>query len=433
MEPIWIKLGKKAKRFVKNTLFPPQKPSISYVRRIERVKTSEKLCAMTFDDGPMNLPCAPDQFGGESLTDVLLDTLKDFGAKGVFDVIGDTSENYPDVCGPAGSPTWGGTAFDHYPEFGQDQMGGAKNCPRLIGRILSEGHQITNHGYRHIIFGKKPYVYGKRQFQGSLDAVQADLKRLHELLEQDHGYSMTMMRPPHYVDRIDECFNAYDACALMDYQYLAASFDGQGWLPAKTGDVQAAEVREMTDPVRQALSKEEDFFCGQIIFQKDGYNMSLRTPVAFGLKEHLELLSRAGYRVVTAAELLAHSPFADVGPEDPDFEIFRQLQKNRAIAYSDNTLRPDIPMTRGELAMLLAPKKAAIHDRIQKLQEGDKSFLHRYSGAMAWCKAQHLLPEDARPEGPIEPADLRKASDFFTESATVYTRREILRRAKTEL
>ena len=105
MESTWIKLGKKLKRLAKNTLFPTPKPLISYVRRIERVKTSEKVCAKTFDDGPMDLPCAPDQFGGEALTDVLLDTLQEFGAKGVFDVVGDTSENYPDVCGgPAPLP-----------------------------------------------------------------------------------------------------------------------------------------------------------------------------------------------------------------------------------------------------------------------------------------------------------------------------------------
>ncbi len=430
MESSFIKLGKKVKRFAKNTLFPTPKPLISYVRRIERVKTSEKLCAMTFDDGPMDLPCAPDRFGSEALTDVLLDILKEFDAKGVFDVVGDTSENYPDVYGPAGSPTWGGTAFDHYPEFGEDQHGGAKNCPRLISRILSEGHQITNHGYRHIIFGKKPFVYGKRQFQGNLTDVVADLKRLDSLLTEKHGYSMSMTRPPHYVDRIDDSFTAYDACALMNYQYLAASFDGQGWLPAKTGDRQAMEVQEMTEPVRKALAGDESFFCGQIIFQKDGYNMALRTPVAFGLREHLRMLTEAGYRVVTVSELLAHSPFADIGPEDPDFEQFRELQKARAVAYSDNTLRPQDKMTRGELAMLLAPKEAAVNLRIQKLQEGDKSFSHRYSGALAWCKEQHLLPDNALPDMPLEPADLRKASDFFTASISSDIRREILRSTK---
>ncbi len=430
MESTWIKLGKKLKRLAKNTLFPTPKPLISYVRRIERVKTSEKVCAMTFDDGPMDLPCAPDQFGGEALTDVLLDTLQEFGAKGVFDVVGDTSENYPDVCGGPGTPTWGGTAFDHYPEFGQDKKGGAANCPRLIDRIVNEGHQITNHGYRHIIFGKKPYVYGKRQFQGDLDAVVADMDRLHSLLRDQHGYTMTMTRPPHYVDNIDGTFTAYDACAMMDYQYLAASFDGQGWLPAKTGDVQQTEVREMVDPLRKSLEQDEGFFCGQIIFQKDGYNMALRTPVAFGLRQHLELLEKAGYRVITVAELLERSPFADVGAEDKDFEHLRELQKNRAIAYSDNTLRLDAPMTRGELAMLLAPREAAVDLRIRKLKEGDKSFAHRYAGALHWCTQQHLLPAGAAPDSPLEPGDLRKASDFFTGTVTGTTRREVLGKAK---
>lgn len=431
MESTFIKLGKKVKRFAKSVLFPPQKPLVSYVRRIERVKTSEKVCAMTFDDGPMDLPCSPDRFEGKALTEVLLDTMKEFGAKGVFDVVGDTSENYPDVCGPAGSPTWGGTAFDHYPAFGQDKHGGAQNCPQLISRMLEEGHQITNHGYRHIIFGKKPYVYGKRQFQGNLDVVVEDLQRLHTLLREEHGYEITMTRPAHYVDNIDGVFTSYDACALMGYQYLAASFDGQGWLPAKTGDVQAAEVREMTEPLRRALEQDQDFFKGQIIFQKDGYNMALRTPVAFGLREHLEMLSKAGYRVITVQDLMKLSPFADVGEEDPDFEAFKALQYTRAVAYSDNTLRPEEPMTKGELAMLLAPREAAVNGRVEKLRAGDKSYAHRYSGAMAWCVEHHLLAAGAVQSEPLESKDLLKAADFFAGSLpTVCTRRAVLRAAK---
>ncbi|MFR5027047.1 MAG: hypothetical protein ACLTC3_13380 [Evtepia gabavorous] len=31
--------------------------------------------AMTFDDGPMDLPSSPDKFDGKALTDILLDTL----------------------------------------------------------------------------------------------------------------------------------------------------------------------------------------------------------------------------------------------------------------------------------------------------------------------------------------------------------------------
>ena len=93
----WIvKLGKKGKKIVKKIITPAEKHYVGYTRRIERVKTGERICAMTFDDGPMGLPASPDRFEGKTLTDVLLDTLAQYGAKGSFDVIGDTSENYPD-------------------------------------------------------------------------------------------------------------------------------------------------------------------------------------------------------------------------------------------------------------------------------------------------------------------------------------------------
>lgn len=426
----WLKIGKEVKGITDKILFPPQKPTISYTRRIESVKTKERVCALTFDDGPMDLPCCPDEFQGESLTAVLLDTLADFEAKGTFVVIGDTSENYPDVRGNTGSFSWGGISFDHYPQFSLDTKGGAKNCAGLISRMVAEGHQIVNHGYRHILFGKKKYIYNKRKFLGELTEVNADLQRLHTLLEERNGYSMTMGRPPHYADRINDFFTSFDAFDLMGYQYLAASFDGQGWLPSKAADPKDAEIADMKKAVEKVLEQDPEGFCGQILFQKDGYNMALRTPVAFGLREQLQLLTEAGYRVVTVQELMEYSPFQDVGAEDPDFEIFRELQRSKAIVYNDNYLRPDDLMSKGELAMLLAPKSAAVQERIERLQEGDRAWLHPYAGAMHWCAAQHLLPDENCPDAPLEPADLRKSSDFFRGTVTGYTRRDVLKMAK---
>lgn len=78
----WIvKLGKKGKKIVKKIITPAEKHYVGYTRRIERVKTGERICAMTFDDGPMGLPASPDRFEGKTLTDVLLDTLAQYGAK----------------------------------------------------------------------------------------------------------------------------------------------------------------------------------------------------------------------------------------------------------------------------------------------------------------------------------------------------------------
>ncbi len=399
--PIIVKLGKKAKALARK-LLPAPELRISYTRRIERVQTARRICAMTFDDGPMDLPASPDRFEGRSLTDVLLDVLGEFGAKGTFDVIGDTSENYPDAVGKPGSPAWGGVRYDHYPDLGQDARGGAAHCERLIRRILDEGHQITNHGYRHVLFGKKSFVYGKRRFLGSFDDAVADLTRLDRLLREQYGYQLTMGRPPHYVDRVENVLSAYDVYDTLGYQYLAASFDGAGWLPAAEADPEAAletEIRAMVEPVRKALEQDPDCFCGQIIFQKDGYNMARRTPVAFGLRGQLELLRQYGYQVVTVAELMEESPFADLGREDPLFDKLNALQRDRAIVYSDNRLRLDRPMTLGELALLLCPREEAIRRRLAMIRRTGSAGA--YAGALDWCAEQGFLPGGTDPKAPV--------------------------------
>ena len=415
-----VKIGKAGKRMLKK-LLPPEVPHLSYARRIERVKTNRRICAMTFDDGPMDLPASPDRFDGRSLTDVLLDTLAQYGARGTFDVIGDTSENYPDEAGKLGSAAWGGVKYDHYPDIHRDDKGGAEHNERLIRRMLDEGHQITNHGYRHIIFGKKPFVYGKRVYLGSYEKAVADLRRLDTLLLTRYGYQMTMGRPPHYVDKVAPGLTSYDVYNALNYQYMAASFDGAGWLPSTNPDPAAAleaEVRAMVEPIRTALLQDPDFFCGQIIFQKDGYNMAKRTPVAFALGEQLKLLKEAGYEIVTVNELLEESPFADLGRDDPLFEKLNALQKTRAIVYSDNRLRLEQPMHTGELAMLLCPREEAISRRLAIIQKTGKA--HAYAGAMDWCKAQGLLAPDAGPDAPVT-----SLPEGLFDPVSVFTRRNV--------
>lgn len=398
-----VKIGKKGKRIVKKIITPAEKHSLSYTRRIERIKTGRRICAMTFDDGPMDMPSSPDRFDGRALTDVLLDTLAEFGAKGTFDVVGDTSGNYPDKAGKLGSAAWGGVKYDHYPDIHCDGKGGAEHNDRLIRRILAEGHQITNHGYRHIIFGKKPFVYGARVYLGGMDKAVEDLQKLDRLMRDRYGYQISMSRPPHYVDRMQDGFTSYDVYDRMGYQYMAASFDGAGWLPSTLADPEAAleaEVNAMVAPMRKALEKDPDFFCGQIIFQKDGYNMGKRTPVAFGLRKQLELLKEYGYQVVTVEALMAESPFADLGRDDPLFEKLYKLQRERAIVYSDNRLRLDAPMTCGELAMLLAPREEALGRRWAAVRKSGK-YVDAYWGAMDWCAEQGLLPRDAKSGSPV--------------------------------
>ena len=173
----------------------------------------------------------------------------------------------------------------------------------------------------------------------------------------------------------------------------------------------------MVAPIKAALEKDPDFFCGQIIFQKDGYNMAKRTPVAFALGQQLALLKEYGYRVVTVENLLRESPFADLGREDPLFEKLCALQRNRAIVFSDNRLRLEQPMLMGELAMLLCPRDEALARRVKLLRQSGRA--HPYAGAMDWCREQGLLPDSAQPEIPVTQlpeAFFAPAKDFHRRS-----------------
>lgn len=424
-----VKAGKAAKKVIRKVR-PPEKPSVRYTRRLEQIKTDKRICAMTFDDGPMAMPASPDRFEGKCLTDILLDTLAEFGAKGTFDVIGDTGANYPDQAGKLGSAAWGGIKYDHYPDIHQDDKGGVEHTDRLVRRILDEGHQITNHGYRHIIFGKKPFVYGAREYLGTVEKAVEDLTRLDKLMLERYGYKITMSRPPHYVDKMEGGFSSYDVYDRMNYWYMAASFDGAGWLPSTNPDPDEAleaEVEAMVAPIRKALEQDPDFFCGQIIFQKDGYNMAKRTPVAFGLRKQLEVLKEYGYQVVTVEELTRESPFADVGRDDPLFDKLVELSAIRAIAYSDNRLRLDDTMTWGELAMLLAPRAEAVERRLDMIRRSGKGQ-NAYVGALTYCKERGIIPQDAQPGGAVT-----SLPEAYFGPVNGYTRRRVYDACRMEM
>lgn len=336
---------------------------LSPVRRLERVAppSGGRYTAMTFDDGPDAAPTNPTR-SDLGLTEDLLQTLSEFGAKGTFDVIGTTEENYPDEAGPTGTFSWGGIAYDHYPDFGLDKLGGAVGQPDLIEKILREGHEISSHTYRHILFGPNRLIYGKRQSYPGLSAVIDDLKLLHQLLEETYGYTIRMSRPPHYIDKTKDGKSAYDAYRYMNYQYMAASFDGGGW--QVSGDYKK-DVDSMITPMKAALETDPGCLNGQIIFQKDGCNMSKQTPIADALKPQLQLLTQLGYKVITVSDLIALSPFEDTPDTDPvHAHAAALLRTGYCVAHKNNTLQPDKPMNLGELLMMLAdPQELLYHYR----------------------------------------------------------------------
>lgn len=354
---ILIDTARKVNKYIKKHKKAQAGRYLSLSRRIERVHSikDKRYVAMTFDDGPSAVIPEPNTTDTKmGLTEVLLDILQKYNAKGTFDVIGTTEHNYPDKIGKLGTASWGGTRHDHYPDFGNDKLAGVKNQTELARLIINGGHEVSNHGYRHVLFGPMRLVYGGRDHFKSLDEVVEDLNKLHSMVKTEFNYDMKLSRPPHYIDNIPGGFNSYDAYTIMGYKYLAASLDGGGWKPS-SGDYQQ-DLRAMLIPLENALKGDANSLNGQIIFQKDGYNMSHQTPVADALDKQLELLINNEYEIITVSELLKQSPFEDLDPEDEIFESVRLMDSmGLCIGYKNNTFQPDRELTMGELVMMITP------------------------------------------------------------------------------
>lgn len=402
---------KKDKNASRKAVRRPPPVFLSPVRRIERVATKERICAMTFDDGPCALPAVPDRFRGKALTLVLAETLERYGARGTFNVIGDTAGLYPDRPGRAGTPLWNGRLYEHFPDVGRDEQGGALHCPELIGRLLAGGHEIGSHSYSHLLFGRSALTFGRRRCQKNLEQVVADLEKLHRLMEDGWRYPLRLGRPPQYMDTVRGGFSSRDAFALLGYQYVAAGFDGAGRLPLGTYE---AEVEAVWRPMERLLLEDPDAFCGQIIALKDGYNAARRTPVADGLERQLRLLSDHGYRVVTVSELLERAPFRDILPDAPAADAARKLLgRGWCVVFQDDTLRPDAPLTRGELAMM-AFGWETVRRRIELVRAGRAPFRdmeprHPYAAAAVRAmetRAMSAVNDRFRPDAPVSPSEL---------------------------
>lgn len=108
---------------------------------ITDVATSEKMVALTFDDGPH-----PDY------TPLILDVLKKYDAKGTFFVLGSRCEKYPDI----------------------------------IKRMAKEGHEVGNHSYSHRNFSKKH----------SVDTMFEEIHRTDDIILRLAGQKSPLIRPP---------------------------------------------------------------------------------------------------------------------------------------------------------------------------------------------------------------------------------------------
>ncbi len=348
---------------------------LSPCRRIEKVAPLEdRYCAMTFDDGPCAMPHkGNNNFGDKELTLVLMDILNKYDAKGTFNHIGTTQYNYPDDKPAKNTKTWINNIHDHYPFFKYDEFGGIINQSWITQRLINSGHEIANHGGQHIIFGKVNLISNKRAYLGTLKNVVQDLVFFHNMLYKDLGYSAKLSKPPHYIDKINNKNTSYDAYNVMGYNYLAESYDGGGW-KSSCGDY-TKDVEDMVNPLVKALKDNPNALNGQIISQKDGYNMNRQSPIADALEPQLKALKENGYKVITVSELIKLSPFEDLSYKDSGFKEARALINAGYIcAYPNNTFQGERYVTFGEMITMACPRDIYLSITPIKLRRKDIEY-----------------------------------------------------------
>ncbi|MDD5073186.1 MAG: polysaccharide deacetylase family protein [Candidatus Omnitrophica bacterium] len=113
-----------------------------FVRKstVFRVKTDEKVVALTFDDGP-----------SPAWTPLILDELKKAGIKATFFMVGKHVERYPEIA----------------------------------KRVAREGHDIENHGYDHRVM-----IYYK------MDELKKEIDETEKIIKDVTGQTTRYFRPP---------------------------------------------------------------------------------------------------------------------------------------------------------------------------------------------------------------------------------------------
>jgi peptidoglycan-N-acetylglucosamine deacetylase len=197
--------------------------------------------ALTFDDGP-----------NPEWTPKILDVLKEKGVRATFFIIGEN---------------------------------GAAN-PRLVQRILAEGHVLGNHTFTHPNLGETP------------DRVAGiELNATQRLIEALTGHSTRLFRPPYFGDAepstADE-IAPMQVAERMGYLTVGMKIDTEDWQAKVTPDDMVKKV------VAQATEPDPEKR-GQVILMHDSGGERSRTVAA--LPRIIDALRERGIDFATVSEL----------------------------------------------------------------------------------------------------------------------------------
>ena len=194
---------------------------------IAGARTEKKVVALTFDHS-----------WGNTFTPSILDTLKQNNIKATFFIMGPWAKKYPEVA----------------------------------KRIMTDGHEIASHGYRHQNYGDMTREW-----------VKEDIEKSHALIKEITGVDAKLIRPPngHYSKQ------SLQVTAEMGYQTIIWNIDSLDWKnPGR--DVIVERVVKRLKPGGIILMHASD------------------TPVqtADALPILLDKIKAQGYEIVTVGQLL---------------------------------------------------------------------------------------------------------------------------------
>ncbi|MCE9608654.1 MAG: polysaccharide deacetylase family protein [Chthoniobacter sp.] len=197
--------------------------------------TAEHDVAITFDDGP-----------DPHWTPRILDILKARDVKAVFFLTGQNCEDHP----------------------------------RLVSRILAEGHEIGNHTYYH----RNLATMSEWQMQLELDATQ-------RLIQSITGHSTTLFRPPYNADSNPADLAELEPLAVAErlgYTVVLEKIDPQDWARPGTDEI-VQRVKDLRDE-------------GNIVLLHDAGGDRGQTVEA--LPRIIDYLQARGDRIVSLSQLL---------------------------------------------------------------------------------------------------------------------------------